>query len=246
MSFIDAWIKSPELQSFEAERQHGRQQDAHYRAMLLTRLQEMDAPNPLMYAVAFGAGTFGGSPTSTISPTESFQTLKKSVKDIEAEPFESGARRRIEDKINRLQSAGAVAQACILAQELRTRESLVRLMEWDYKILTKETINKFQSENQMTSTRDGLKVHIDPLDKYCGNPQVGEAKDRIIPDHILDKLEEANERELFDEVAVLWVEKVKDPLLLGIVEGCKDYFFIAEWGEDISFEQITKGERKTA
>jgi len=175
-------------------------------------------------------------------PDTKFKQLKKSVKQIEAEPFESGARKRIEGKINRLQSAGATAQATILEEELRTKDSLVRLKDWDYKLLTKQTIEKFQKDNKMTATRDGLKLHIDPLDKYCGNPEAGEAKDRIVPDNILEKLEEAKERELFDEFAVLWVEKVKDPLILGIVYGCEDFFFIAEWGNDVSFEQITKGE----
>jgi len=206
------------------------------------RLEEILAGTAPIYRF-FSDNQFGPhNSASTVSPEKSFQILKKSVKEIETEPFESGARRRIEDKINRLQRAGATAQACILAQEIRTRESLVRLKDWDYKLLTKKTIEKFSTDNRMTLTRDGLKVHIEPLDKYCGNPQVGEAKDRIIPDHILEKLEEANERELFDDFAVLYVEKVKDPLLLGIVEGCEDYFLIAEWGEDITFEQITKGE----
>lgn len=217
---------------------HKRMEEARYRAMHATQIMSnhiFQLGNP------YGDSPFSYSPTSTVSPTERFKTLKQSVKKIEAEPFNGEAKRNIEDKINRLQSAGAVAQACILEQEIRTRQSLVRLKEWDYKLLTKETIDKFQADNQMTLTRDGLKVHIEPLDKYCGNPQVGEAKDRIMPDHILDKLEEANARELFDDVAVLWVEKVKDPLLLGIIEGCEDYFFIAEWGEDVSFEQITKG-----
>jgi len=218
-------------------------EEVQYRAISAIMQAQMVAPNP--YGNALGDSPFGTSSrfsNPTISPTEKFQTLKKSVKKIEAEPFESGARKRIEDKINRLQSAGAVAQACILSQEIRTRQSLIRLKEWDYKLLTKETIDKFQAENRMTLNRDGLKVHIEPLDKYCGNPQVGEAKDRIMPDHILESLETAKARELFDDFAVLYVEKVKDPLLLGIVEGCEDYFFIAEWGEDVSFEQITKGE----
>lgn len=217
------------------------QQEARYRAMMAegqARLYGMFATN-LPDSIMYGNSVS----TTTVSPQENFTILKKSIKEIEAEPFENDARRRIEDKINRLQSAGAVAQACILEQELRTRSELIRLKEWDYKILTKEVIDKFQANNQMTATRDGIKVHIDALDKYCGNPQVGEAKDRIMPDHILESLETAKARDLFDDFAVLWVEKVKDPLLLGIVEGCKDYFFIAEWGEDVSFEQISKGEK---
>ena len=187
-------------------------------------------------------GTGPSTGTTGTTATQQLTDLKKSIKQIEAEPFDGTVRRRIEDKIVRLHNAGAVAQACILEQELTTRASLVRLKEWDYKILTKEVIQKFESANRMTLTQDGLRMHIDLLDKYVGNPQSGEAKDRIIPDAVLDKLEEAKERELFDEFHVLWVERVKDPLLLGSVYGCEDYFFICEWGTDISFEQITIGE----
>lgn len=188
----------------------------------------------------------GSSPSSTtVSPTKQFDKLKKSVKQIEAEPFTGEVRKNIESKIGRLQKAGATTQALILESELTTRDALIRLKEWDYKLLTKKTIDEFQKgQNKiMRSSYDiALKLHIDPLDKYCGNPQNGEAKDRIIPDNILDELETAKERELFDEVKVLWAEKVKDPILLGCVHGCEDYFFIAEWGDDITFEQITKGE----
>lgn len=180
--------------------------------------------------------------TAQETPHQKLQSLKKSIRSIEAEPFDGETIKRIEAKISRLHKAGAVAQSAILEQELTTRNSLIRLKEWDYRILTKEVIEKFQSANMMTWTQDGLKIHIDPLDKYYGNPQAGEAKDRIIPNSVLDKLEEAQERELFDELHVLWAERVKDPLLLGSVTGCEDYFFICEWGDDITFEQITKGE----
>jgi len=185
------------------------------------------------------------SMTSTESnPTKEFEQLKKSVRKIEAEPFTFKVRQRIEAKINRLQSAGAVAQATILEQEISTRESLNRLKEWDYKVLPKKTLDEFTSQQttrMRTSWADALQIHIDPIEKYCGNPKSGEAKNRIIPDNVLDKLEDAKERELFDEFQVLWAEKVKDPLLLGIVYGCEDYFLICEWGDDVTFDQIMKG-----
>lgn len=44
-----------------------------------------------------------------------------------------------------------------------------------------------------------------------------------------------------DTFSVLWVEKVKDPLLLGCIDGCKDFFLICEWGDDIKFDDIVKG-----
>lgn len=184
-----------------------------------------------------------GPNTSTVrqDAIQQLTELKRSIKQIEAEPFTGEVRRKIENKINRLHNAGAVAQACVLEQELTLRDALIRLKEWDYKILTKETISKFESANRMTFTQDGLKIHIDQIEKYIGNPQNGQAKDRIIPDEVLDKLEEAKEREAFDEFQVLWAEKVKDPLLLGSIHGCEDYFYICEWGNDITFEQIISG-----
>lgn len=180
--------------------------------------------------------------TKESSPTKEFQTLKKSIKAIEAEPFDGQVRKRIETKINRLEKAGAKAQATILERELRTKDALIRLKEWYYKILTREAIHKFNENNQVTLTRDGIKLHIDSLEQYIGAmPRTGDEKNHIIPDKVLDDLETAQERELFDEYAVLWAEKVKDPLLLGIVEGCEDYFLISEWGDDITFEQICEG-----
>lgn len=104
-----------------------------------------------------------------------------------------------------------------------------------------EEIGRFENEHRVTATKDGIKIHIDPLETYVGNPQSGEAKDRIIPDKVLDKLDEAKERKLFDTFSVLWVEKVKDPLLLGCIDGCKDFFLICEWGDDIKFDDIVKG-----
>lgn len=177
----------------------------------------------------------------TRNPTGTLALIKKSIKEIKAEAVSEEAQGRVEDKILRLLELGATAQATVLEAELSVRRKLNHLQEWDYKVLPYEAIEEFEGANRNWDGQGGrIKVHIDPLESYCGNPQAGDAKDRIIPDNVLDKLEEAKERKLFDTFSVLWVEKVADPLLLGIVNGCKDYFFITEWGSDISFEQIMK------
>lgn len=213
-----------------------------------TAQQQRAGYNQMMRLVQAGIGIESLDDATMLRTTtgqdtaKQFNLLKKSLKQIRAEPFGGDVRVRIEKKINRLENAGATKQALILEAEIRTRESLVRLQEWDYKVLPKAAIDKFQKENTMTFTRDGLKLHVDQLEAYVGNPKSGEAKDRILPDDVLEKLEEAKERELFDSFAVLWAEKVKDPIVLGCVDGCEDYFFIAEWSDDITFEQITKGE----
>jgi hypothetical protein len=169
--------------------------------------------------------------------------IKKSVKNIDAEPFTAEVRKNIIDKIGRLEKCGASAQAAILESELKLRNSLVEIKRLGYKVLTKSAIGSFQDKYKMTATRDGIKLHINSLENYIGNPDVGDAKDRIIPDEVLDKLEVANEHQVFDKIQVLWAEKVKDPILLGQVDGCEDFFYITEWGSDITFEQIQKGEK---
>lgn len=179
-----------------------------------------------------------------VPPEKTLTLIKQSIKQIKAEVVNENAQGKIQTKINRLLDLGALAQATVLDNELRLRQKLHALSEWDYKVLPYDSIREFETANKMTATRDGLKVHIDPLEKYCGTLTDSEAKDKIIPDNVLDELEKAKIRKLFDTFSILWAEKVKDPLLLGSIDGCKDYFLLAEWGDDISFDQMVKEETK--
>lgn len=171
----------------------------------------------------------------TRNPEGTLALIKKSIKEIKAEAVGEEAQKRVQVKINRLKELGVTAQAKILELELQVRVKLMRLQEWDYKVLPFEAIKEYDGKTVNSYT---LRVHIDLLEAYCGAGE--DAKDKIIPNAVLDKLEEAKDRQVFDQVSVLWVEKVKDPLLLGSIEGCKDYFLIAEWGEDVKFDDIVK------
>lgn len=184
-----------------------------------------------MWRYIYNEGQYGRGYISPKAPTATLETIKKSVKEIEAEPVSKKTVDKIQAKIDRLLELGALAQAEILDTELRLRQKLNHLKEWDYKLLTAEAIGTFADANRMTATKDGLKIHIDPLETFS----------KLMPDEVLDELEKAKGRKLFDKFAVLWAEKVPDPLLLGVIDGCEDYFYICAWGDDISFDQIVKG-----
>lgn len=184
-------------------------------------------------------------PTSSSQPQSNETTLvliKKSIKQIKAEAVSEQAQQNVRQKIERLKKLGVTTQAQVLEVELSLRIRLAKVMEWCYKVLPYDAIKEFDQKHKVTATRDGLKCHIDPLEKYCGATTVEDevAKDRVIPDNVLDEIEKAKERQVFDDFSVLWVEKVKDPLLLGSIKGCKDYFLIAEWGEDVKFDDMVK------
>ena len=63
----------------------------------------------------------------------------------------------------------------------------------------------------------------------------------VPPNDVLLELETAMGRNCFDsfEIAHIVTEvKVPDPILFGCIKGCTDRFFIAQWDNDVSIEQI--------
>ncbi len=66
----------------------------------------------------------------------------------------------------------------------------------------------------------------------------------IPPTDVLPKIKEAQDRGLFDTITIMYPtakEIVEDPLVLGkIDEEPGKWFYIAEWGDDISIDQLLK------
>jgi len=60
----------------------------------------------------------------------------------------------------------------------------------------------------------------------------------IPPEHALKALKAAREKEIFDDFTIASVTKMKDPLLLGRLNGTEDRFFLAQWGDDISLDDV--------
>lgn len=75
---------------------------------------------------------------------------------------------------------------------------------------------------------------LDALHSYPGVP----------PQAALDKLAEAKAHGIFDTFEVAHVDpvaskvKLPDPIIFGLVAGCSDRFFIAEWGDDVKLADI--------
>lgn len=54
----------------------------------------------------------------------------------------------------------------------------------------------------------------------------------IPPRRVLDALREHRSREIFDEFLVASIDHMRDPFLLGRIEGSEDRYFIAAWGDE--------------
>lgn len=206
---------------------------------MLQGQQAMYLPSRL--GMGLGMAAYRPTNVETQNPEGTLALIKKSIKEIKAEAVGEKAQAKVQAKINRLKELDVIAQAQVLEAELQVRVKLMRVQEWDYKVLPAEAIEKYSVTGRNWDGIGGrYQVHVDLLEAYVGTDKGGDPKDKIIPDDVLDELDKAKERQVFDKYFVLWVEKVKDPLLLGSIDGCKDYFFICEWGDDVTFDQIMK------
>jgi hypothetical protein len=60
----------------------------------------------------------------------------------------------------------------------------------------------------------------------------------IPPKETLEVLKEHKDKHLFDYFTIGSVEKVKDPILWGRIDDSSDRYFICQWGEDISLDDV--------
>ena len=67
-----------------------------------------------------------------------------------------------------------------------------------------------------------------PLSQYAGIP----------PEPVLARLAEEKVKGIFQEYHVASVENIHDPLLLGIVKGCADRWYLSQWGNDVSLDDV--------
>lgn len=189
---------------------------------------------------AFGSGSLGNYENGA----KTLETIKGAIHTIKTEAVSEETRATVETKVEKYARAGLTKQAEILQMELKARIRLARIKEWEYKVLPAKAIQAYNGRMFGGYT---YCVHIDPIEKYIGLPEGSEVTtgfDKIVPEKIVDSLLEAQKRQVFDEFSVLWVEKVKDPLLLGKIKELPDYFLIDEWGDDVTFSDIIKAPKE--
>lgn len=140
-----------------------------------------------------------------------------------------------EKQLTRLQELGLVNAA----KRLSTAKSLAekcKLAYTHYRFISPEKIAEFQKKLKQERKGNAYKQLVfTKVQDYREVP----------PDHALDALEQAKELGCFDEfeiASVQWIEPVPDPLLLGKINGCEDYFFLDQWDDDVKIEDILQAD----
>lgn len=101
-----------------------------------------------------------------------------------------------------------------------------------YGFIREEQVQKFQEVLGLQKAAKGYRKQL----TFC---KIENYDRDVPPQEVLEKIEAARNAGCFDYFEIAFVEEVKkDPIVFGRIEGCKDRFFIAQWDDDVSIEQI--------
>ncbi len=128
------------------------------------------------------------------------------------------------EKAKLLKELGMDTIAEDLLKKKRGREKLLKAVEL-YRYATGEDIDDYNKD----ISAHGKELVIVEIKDYKKLP----------PDCVLESLKTAQEQDLFDTFHIAFIRKMKDPILFGKIKAFKNlYFFIAQWGDDVKFEDI--------
>lgn len=139
-----------------------------------------------------------------------------------------------ESTIEYLKRLGMKAAAAKV-ERLKTLKRKMAIAYEHYRFLTPEKINAFNEKLRKQKSHSDYRLYqmltMTALQDYAEVP----------PPEVLKELETALERKCFDAFEVAHIVEVKeDPLLLGVITGCKDKFFIGQWDMDVKIEDILR------
>jgi hypothetical protein len=111
-----------------------------------------------------------------------------------------------------------------------------------FRVVTADQINRFQNELLHKGTTWGAPysggytyqaLKFTALESYPNVP----------PSEVLEGIRAAKELKCFDRFEVLTLETVEvipDPVIFGIIDGCDNKYFVAQWDDDVKIEQILR------
>ena len=121
------------------------------------------------------------------------------------------------------------------------RKSAVAYEHFDY--ITPEMVEKFKTEVKEKTRKEEKNYYQYDTLAFINIKEYTE----VPPADVLEKLREAKKWNCFDNFEIAKIESVremKDPILFGRITGVGDYFFIAQWDDDVTIEAIKEASAK--
>jgi len=136
--------------------------------------------------------------------------------------------------LDRLEKAGLKGMAATI-KKLKDKKAKMLVAYECYRFVKPEKFDAFNERlrketwNPQTYTYNRLRFTA--LENY----------DKVPPMSVIEEIEKANDRACFDRYEVADIESVQelpDPIVFGVIDGCSDKFYIAQWDNDVKIEDI--------
>lgn len=149
----------------------------------------------------------------------------------------------MEATLNDLKELGFHSAALNLQTKLDLKKKLMIAYE-NYRFVPQEAIDRFNTALYKKTLKKEYKdkngdYHYQTYDRL-GFTEIQNYPE-CPPQHVIDRMKEAKAHGCFDsfEVAkVATVEVRPDPILFGRINDCNDRFFIDQWDNDVSIDQL--------
>lgn len=134
--------------------------------------------------------------------------------------------------LDRLEKAGLTTVAKTV-KRMKEQKSKMSVAYEHFRFVRPEKFDEFNARLKKETYKDYTysRLKFTPIEIY----------DKVPPMDVIESIEKANEFNCFDSYEVASIESVKelpDPIVFGIVDGCSDKFFIAQWDNDVRIEDI--------
>ena len=112
-----------------------------------------------------------------------------------------------------------------------------------FRVVTPEQLSRFQAElmDKSVKSLSAYGAYSYQALKFTAL----EAYPNVPPGEVLEKIREAKKHECFDRFEVLTLETVEvvpDPVVFGIINGCDNKYFVAQWDDDVRIEDILRAD----
>ena len=111
-----------------------------------------------------------------------------------------------------------------------------------FRVVTREQVTRFQQKLVDQAIKEAGPYSASYTFKALKFTAL-EAYPEVPPREVLEKIRGAKELKCFDRFEVLTLESVvvvPDPVVFGIVNGCDNKYFVAQWDDDVKIEQILR------
>lgn len=148
----------------------------------------------------------------TITPAEESEAIRRKIEELKSMGFTKAAEKAMS------------AHNMVIAYGM-------------YTFISQETVDRFNEKLKRETLEEDSRARRYKMLKFIPIEKYG----KVPPQHVLDNIARAKAVGIFDsfEVGKIdWVEEVKDPIVFGRINGCSDRFYIAQWDNDVSIEEL--------